>query len=260
MTSAHLNLFTLVLKDRKENKEMKRLLAVWLTALLYVMVIAAAYPSAGMALLETKTLQPSKDNTLIESETGSLSSGKGPTIFVGRTGQAEGSIRRGLIAFDFASAIPAHSRITSVKLTLNLTLSAGGGQPARVTLHRLLKDWGEGESTAMGGRGAQAAKGDASWIYSVYDTEKWAHAGGDYITKSSGVQTVSDVGTYTWGSTPQMVADVQSWVDKRKGNFGWLLVGDEIRGATAKVFHSRDSSDEQARPKLIVTFAPGRKK
>ena len=68
-------------------------------------------------LLATVDLSPSKDNTLIEVPTGAsqfLSDGAGQDFFVGRTKQPSGqAIRRGLIAFDVASGIPAANYIGS---------------------------------------------------------------------------------------------------------------------------------------------------
>ena len=241
---------------------MNRVFVALLVLLLYVSITDT--PSSLLTVAsgeETKVLQASRDNTLIESPKGELSAGMSPTFFVGRTGQAAGSIRRGLIAFDIASAIPAGAKITSVKLTLNMKLGAGGGRPVQVSLHRLLADWGEGKSSA-GGRGAPASEGDATWIHTFYPKNLWATPGGDYVADESAAQAVAGVGAYTWGTTPQMVADVQGWLDVPKKSFGWLLLGDETQGATAKVFESLQSEDAEARPKLTVTFTPptGRKK
>jgi hypothetical protein len=236
---------------------MNRIFVALLVLLLYVSITASpSYPWTVASGEETKVLQASKDNTLIESPTGELSGGMSPTFFVGRTGQAVGGTRRGLIAFDIAGAIPAGSKIASVKLTLSMSLSAGGGRPAQLSLHRVLADWGEGNSNGAGGRGAPAAEGDATWIHTFRPKSLWSHPGGDYAASESAAQTVADVETYNWGSTPQMVADVQDWLDSPKKNFGWILLGDETRGATAKVFQSRQSEDVEARPKLTVTFTP----
>lgn len=242
---------------------MNRVFVALLVLLLYVSITAT--PSSlltAASVEETKVLQASKDNTLIESPKGELSAGLSPALFVGRTGQAVGSIRRGLIAFNIANAIPPGARITSVKLTLSMKLSAGGGRPAQVSLHRVATDWGEGKSNAAGGRGAPSAEGDATWIHTFYPKSMWTKPGGDYATKESAAQAVAGIGAYTWGTTPQMVADVQGWLDSPKTNFGWLLLGDETQGATAKVLQSRQSGDAQARPTLTVTFTPptGRRK
>ena len=235
---------------------MKHILAALTVAFLYLLPITALPQPQAASGEQTKVLQASKDNTLIESAKGELSSGSGPTMFVGRTGQSEASIRRGLLAFDIAGAIPAGSKITSVKLTLNLKMSAGGGRPAQVTLYRVLSDWGEGSASSEGGRGAPAVEGDTTWIHTFYPKSLWSHPGGDYATEASAVQTVSKMGVYTWDSTPQMVADVQAWLETPTKNFGWLLHGDEKEGATAKVFQTRQSDEEAGRPQLTVTFTP----
>ena len=66
----------------------------------------------------------SKDNTLYQSATGSLSDGKGPHFYVGRTNQGAGvSLRRGLIAFD-VSAIPTNAIVTTARLTSYLLCDA----------------------------------------------------------------------------------------------------------------------------------------
>ncbi|HEY0547106.1 MAG TPA: DNRLRE domain-containing protein [Pyrinomonadaceae bacterium] len=247
---------------------MRRLLVLSLCLSLCFSVTATGLKVAPVK--QQKVVQASKDNTIIESPNGDLSSGKGATIFVGRTGQAENSIRRGLIAFDISKAIPAGSKILSVKLTMTATKGAGanrsgagGGQSAnrQVTLHRLTSDWGEGASSSEGGRGAPASAGDATWLHSFYPDKLWSQPGGDFVSDESASQTAAAAGVYTFGSTPQMVSDVQGWLDAPKTNYGWLLRGDETEGATAIVFQSRESATQKARPQLTVTYtAPVRKR
>jgi hypothetical protein len=234
---------------------MKRLLTCLLIALLG-WTITATPAQRKAAAEQTKQIQPSKDTTLIESAKGLLGNSEGETIFVGRTGQPQESRRRGLIAFDLAGAIPARSRITSVTLTMTLQMSAGGDQPRTVNLYRVSRFWKEGTSVAQGGRGAEAVAGDATWIHSVYPTSRWSRPGGDYLKASSAKTDVGGPGVYTWNSTPRLVADVQSWVNAPKNNFGWILIGDESQAATAKVFHSSEATDETVRPQLSVTFTP----
>ncbi|MCM3870656.1 MAG: DNRLRE domain-containing protein [Pyrinomonadaceae bacterium] len=233
---------------------MKSLPIFFLVALLGVTIIAAPVQSET-TVVQTAEFQPLRDATLIESTTGDLASSTAETIFVGRTGQAENGKRRGLIAFDLA-AIPARSRILSVTLTMTVQISAGGPQPTPISLYRVLSSWGEGSSASQGGRGVQAQPGDPTWIYSVSPTHCWSRPGGDYERVVSGQEQVGGPGAYTWKSTPGLVTDVQSWLNSPKDNFGWILVGDESRPVTAKVFKSRESTDEAARPKLTVTFRP----
>ena len=217
-------------------------------ALLLFMAIAIS----GVAAQETQILPASRDNTLIENPTGELSNAIGPSFFVGRTNQASNGIRRGLIAFDIAKAIPSGSQVTEVTLTLNLERAPGGEES--IELHRVLADWGEGSSSTKGGRGAPATPGDATWIHTFYDKDLWSQPGGDFSADISAAAIVGAEGSYVWGSTPEMVQDVQEWLDLPENNFGWLLLGNETASGTAKVFASRHSKDLSVQPQLTVSF------
>jgi hypothetical protein len=228
-----------------EERKMRRAALVALT-----FAVGATIPFAAA---DEVTLAPSKDNTLYESSTGALSNGSGAHFFAGVTAFLE--LRRGLMAFD-VSAIPSGSTIDSVELTLHMSMTIA--EPVPVTLHRTLADWGEGGSVAPGqqGAGGPAAPGDATWLHTFHDTQFWANPGGDFAAMVSSAQTVADDGFYTWPSTPELVADVQSWVDGPAGNFGWTLVGDESSGGTAKRFDTRDHVNPALRPSLRVQFTP----
>ena len=199
-------------------------------------------------------LGPSKDNTLYESESGSLSNGSGSHFFVGNTGN--GSTRRAVIAFDIAGSIPPGSTIESVTLTLSMSRTTSGSEP--VELHKLLADWGEGTSTASAneGGGTSARSGDATWVHRMFDTATWQTPGGDFAPAVSASTAVAFIDNYAWRSTAQMVADVQGWVDDPSSNFGWLLQGNETRTRTSKRFDSRENSTEANRPVLTVQFTP----
>jgi hypothetical protein len=233
---------------------MKRLIIFALLVLLS-WTITDTPAQRKIAAEETKQLQASRDATLIESPKGVLGNSKGETIFAGRTGQPEGSKRRGLIAFDL-TGIPPRSRIVSVTLTMTVQISANGDQPSTINLYRVLKAWKEGTSVSQGGRGTDSTQGDPTWIHSVYPTQRWARPGGDYLNVSSAEAEVRGVGSYTWNSTPRLVADVQSWINSPRRNFGWILIGEESKAPTAKVFRSRESTEEATRPQLTVTFRP----
>jgi hypothetical protein len=194
-----------------------------------------------------------RDNTLIENPSGARSNGAGPAVFAGRTGQSSNSIRRALLVFDLAAAIPAGARIESAVLELELTPS--NDEPAAASLHRVLGDWGEGTSSSGGGSGARATLDDATWIHAFFDSDFWASPGGDFDESASAQIEVGSAGTYQWGSTPEMVADVQSWLDDPRGNHGWILIGEEEAAFTAKRFASRESPDPPSRPRLVVEFS-----
>jgi subtilisin-like proprotein convertase family protein len=216
-----------------------------------------------LELLETRvvptsiTLNPIKDNTLIQNTAGNLSDGAGPDFFVGLTNAD--SIRRGVIAFDIAGKIPAGATINSVSLKLNMDKT--DGPTDTIELHKLTADWGEGTSNSNsrggGGAGAPATTNDATWLYRFYNTLKWTNPGGDFSATVSGSTSVGDPGTYTWSSTPQMMADVQGWLNTPSSNIGWLLLGDETFVKSAKRFNSRENPTASHRPALTIDYTVG---
>jgi hypothetical protein len=215
---------------------------------------------ASSVLAATATIAPLKDTTLYESLTGSLGNGKGDYLFSGTTNALE--VRRGLISFDVAGAVPAGATIVGVELRLHVSKAQTSGTP--ISLHRVTADWGEGASNASGeeGGGGAAATGDATWIHRFSAATLWANAGGDFVGSASATRIVDapvfdDNDFYTWGSTPQMVADVQGWLNNPNANFGWLLRGEESEGATAKRFDSRENPVAAHRPSLMLCYTTG---
>ena len=200
------------------------------------------------------TLTPTKDNTLYQDTTGSLSNGAGMHLFVGATNQ--GRARRAVIAFDIASNLPAGARIQSVRLTLNMSRSLAG--PQTVQLRRLLAGWGQGTSNAgvNEGGGAPATSGDATWLHRSHDTQLWETPGGDIAGTISASVTVAGLGSYTWESTSQMVTDVQGRLTGPANNFGWLLLGNEAQSQTAKRFDSLENPTPANRPMLVIEYFP----
>ena len=206
-------------------------------------------------LADVVVLTPSRDNTMFSNGN---SNGLGNAIFSGRTGGFGGfNIQRGLLAFSVADSLGAGSTIISARLEMVLIqTSVKGGQESHA-LHRLSADWGEGTSIAGGGTGAPPTAGDATWTHTFYPDQFWLVSGGDFSTTISASQTVGTaLGSYTWGSTPQMVADVQAWLDNPLSAFGWVLIGNEVDANTAKKFASRDAGDAAVHPMLVIEFAP----
>jgi hypothetical protein len=215
--------------------------------------LVTALPVAAGELI----LIPARDNTLYEIRQEKpegdtwRSNGAGDFFFAGMT-NFTGEARRGLVAFDVASAIPPGSVVTEVTLTLELSRTISG--PLPVGLHRVTSDWGEGTSDAPGeeGIGAPATDGDATWIHTFFPDSLWSSPGGDFSPTPSATQSVGGVGSYTWGSTPEMVADVQTWLDDPSTDFGWLVMGDEQTVASAKRFNTRENGDSP--PQLAITY------
>ena len=221
----------------------------------FIPVLLAVFLLSGLAPATQVTLQPIKDNTLYQSATGSTSNGAGEYLFVGKTGG--GSVRRGLLAFGVAGNVPPGATINSVSLTLHMSRTVALNQT--VSLHRVLAEWGEGTSNAGAneGGGAPATTGDATWLHRFYNTSFWTTQGGDFAATASASVSVGGIASYTWNSTPQLVADVQLWLDSGSQNFGWLVRGNESASSTAKRFDSSESLSATFRPALTINFSGG---
>ncbi len=210
---------------------------------------------AGQAGAVTITLEASQDNTLYDNSEGALSNGAGNHFFAGRNGASGGQITmRGLVMFDVASRIPPGAIINSVALGLNV--STPMLQTGMVTLHPVLAPWGEGLSDAAMGEagGAPSATGDATWIHTHFDTIRWGTPGGDFIPAPSASFTVAANGPQVIESTPELVADVQSWLDDPGSNNGWLLRRSDEAMLGIR-FDSRTHSMEARRPLLTIDFS-----
>lgn len=218
--------------------------------------VSLLFACSASSLAQQATLQPSKDNTLYETLDGSTSNGAGEYLFAGRVGPVGGgAIRRALLKFDIAGSVPAGATVTSAVLTLNMSKSLLG--TTTVELRKVSADWGEGTSEAglTEGSGGASSTNDATWMHRFYNTSVWTVPGGDFVTTASASVSVAGAARYSWGSTAQMVADVQAWLDTPSSNFGWIVSGDESATSTAKRFDSRQNATFANRPSLQVTYA-----
>jgi hypothetical protein len=213
----------------------------------------AILASATAAGAETISIGALKDNTIYDS-TSALSNGAGEFIHTGIT--KEGVLRRGLIAFDIAGALPANAVITNVTLSMNMSQANDVTIVTPSALHRLLSNWGEGASNASGGEGggAPAATGDATWQSAFHPDTPWTTAGGDFVPAASATIDVSGIGIYQWTS-PEMVADAQDWLTDPSNNFGWLIsTGNGVDLGTGKRFDSRTNPVAALQPALAIDY------
>lgn len=196
----------------------------------------------------------SKDNTLFGPFNTSFSNGAGPSVFAGAT--RDFGARRALLQFVLTDSVPPNVQIDSVRVRLHLNRTTSGAFTH--TLHKLLQDWGEEGSISLGGAGALAFAGDATWSHAFFDSVAWNTPGGDFASAASAAAVVDSLPhDYFWGSTPALVADVQAWADDPAANFGWILIGDETgAGASAKRFDARESVSPELRPELIIDYSP----
>lgn len=178
-------------------------------------------------------------------------------------------LRRSLIRFDIAAVIPAGARIVQAALTLNLSKAPSGPVfPLDIHLHRLLAPWGEGASDAIGpeGQGIRPEQNDATWhqrFYGPDNAQLWqdenniVQPGGYFESVISATATVgSMLGPVIWACTPQLLADVQLWLDEPADNHGWIISAGDNPPVGARRFDSRESLTPELWPQLQIVYLP----
>ena len=216
--------------------------------------------TGGGGFSATITINPSRDGTLadgVDPETADdyrdNSSGACEYLFSGTTN--DGFARRAIVEFDIAGSLPAGSSINSATLTLAINRS-GDNQDATMTLHPVVREWGEGTATCGprgGGQGEPAGAGDATWLDAEFGTVPWTTSGGDFGPASATAAVGSGNGNLGVWSGGAMAADVQSWLDAPASSSGWIVIGDETRSPTSRRFSSREGS---VPPTLLIEFDP----
>jgi hypothetical protein len=215
---------------------------------------------ADLAIVSSSTvlpvvLEPERDATIYEDGNGTNANGSGSYLFTGRSESRNDSAeRRALLAFQITEAIPEGSTITSVSLDLTMSRTNSGGQT--VGLHRLLENWSEGPSDPPGqeGSGTTAEAGDVTWMHREFPDTLWTTSGASFAQLASATMQVVDEGDYSYSSTPELVADVQGWLDDPSSNHGWVLVVDSPPSGSAKRFDSRENSAASSRPQLTIEY------
>src|SRR5258706_4854087 len=185
-----------------------------------VFVFALVVPHWTRA--EVITLNPSADTAIFQKfPTNNL--GTYTDMPIGTT--RDGNRGRGLIKFDL-SQIPQNAVINSVSLQFQVVNEPASAVSSTFALHRMLRSWNEG----VGGTqlGTLAVTNDTTWSARIYPDTPWgalgAASGVDYSAATNGETFVVGIGTYTFQSTPTMVADVQFWLTNNNSNFGWMLM------------------------------------
>jgi hypothetical protein len=236
----------------------------------FVPFLALVFFGAASARADVISFGASRDTTIFQNNV-SNADGGGPAFFAGTNGTT--SPRRALIGFSL-SGIPTGATITNVQLTLTVGQiggagSGGGTSTESIGLFAITRPWGEGtaESSATSisgtGQGAAAGAGDATWNQSAFSVTSWTNAGGDFVGSASASLTLTNATpgmSFTCLTTPQLVSDVQGWLNNPSTNNGWELINaDEHDATTLDAFYSREgmnvagvTSDEL--PSLLVTF------
>jgi len=218
-------------------------------------VFWAVFPAPAQSLV----LNPVAD-TFISEEYPNSNFGAMGYVNVGTTETF--SAHRALYKFDVAGAVPAGSTIVSARLILEVTrIPSNGYDVSDVGLHRMLRDWGEGDNNATTPRNAAAADlNEANWHSRFAGTSStWGVSGGqaglDYLTQASAVEPIFGVDGYTFDSTTALIADVQHWLNSPGANFGWMAISQqEDLQFTARRFGSSEASPTYNVPQLLVDF------
>lgn len=230
----------------------------------WVFIATPAWPA-------TTSIVASKDNSIFQSAVNN-SAGGAAGIFSGAN--ANGSPRRGLIAFDVAGNVPQGAIIIELQLTMYLG-NAGSALPQSIGLHRLTADWGEGtagsSSPTVGGsgNGSAASPGDATWNQRFFGSTNWTSAGatGDFASVASTTTIVGNAldTPYHWFQSTAMRDDVQGWLDNPGSNFGWAVINsNETTSGSVRAFYSRSATQNSTggtlnpdfRPMLTITYIP----
>lgn len=209
-------------------------------------------------LADTIVLQPSADTTLINVAPDN-NLGAAEFFNAGTTGG--GYKNRALLFYDLSSALPPGAIITSAQLSLSIVRQPNSGlQHSLFSLRRVFQPWGEGSQTygeGGPGLGSPALAGEATWNHRFAGGATWSQPGGaegvDYSAVLSSTEQVGTIGDdIIFESSPELVADLQAWLNGSAPNFGWMLrTESEAMVKTARSFASRESGFG---PELTVNF------
>ena len=125
---------------------------------------------ANVALAGSITINPTKDNTLIEETSPSSQRNALGDIFVGQANQDGAgaattiSIRRGLVAFDIKDSVPPGATITGVSLSIMDVMGLNGTRPLSCTRHYRTGGRGPRCSTAAWHHGHQQRRDLAVYV------------------------------------------------------------------------------------------------
>jgi hypothetical protein len=201
------------------------------------------------------TLQPVADTCLFSLEPDNNMGAEGRLILGAISDRHPGEKGRVLVRFDL-SPVPASATITAAHFTLQVLKENFSAVDSRVGMHRMLKAWAEGQQ--MGSNGSPAEDGESTWSDRLKGSEAWGAGGGkagtDFEADASSTVTFHNSESYTWPSTPALVADLQGWLTQPGSNFGWMLMSqDEESSFTSRRVASREV--DELGPQLVVEYS-----
>ncbi len=216
------------------------------------LAVLGAVFCTGVGAQEIK-VPVSADTSLFANNPGN-NLGASDSLAVGATGK--GLPARGLVRVDLAGKVPEGSTVLAARLELSVVRVPPGDEASGLLVHRMLKDWTEGNGTGTLGRPAVA--GEATWAHQRHPDGGWAAPGGvpgqEFVAAPSGGTTMNALGRYLIEG-PGLVADVQAWLADPLSNRGWMLVSDkEATKLTARRIGSKESVNPADAPVLVLTL------
>jgi hypothetical protein len=201
-------------------------------------VLLSAWLALTPALFAaTATFFPVADTTISPNDE-ALATGSTDTMIAGHLPMPDVPARA-LLRFDLTS-LPPGAVVTSATVEVTASVVANALFAHTHLLHRISQDWTEA---------------GAGWAETGVGGGGWENSGGDFDPASDASVPVSGTGTYSFSSTPALVATVQAWAANAGTNFGWVLrsaVEDEEGTRTGRRFFTREATAN--RPKLVVGY------
>jgi len=197
---------------------------------------------AGTARADSLILNPAGDASISEKNL-NTPMGYESTLEAGTTGPSAGyKSSRALLRFNPTNSVPTNAIVTSAALILTLTQDPPTQTNLWFDLRMLLRAWSESVVT---------------WTNRLSPAAPWSVPGGaapaDYASTVTQSNLIRGVGSYTFASNSNMVADVQSWVSNPDSNFGWILICQQ-QGLSQRERKFGSREDAANAPSLVVQY------
>ena len=226
-----------------------RVVAMSRRVILAAVLVHIACLTLTECVAATGNFIPAADTSLLEV---SPSNNLGGYFGMNSGTTQNGPRTRALLRFDLSS-LPTNTVVQSATLTVHVTQQPIDGYDfTAFGLHRMFRPWGEGDKipVTQPGQGVPATAGEATWLHAFYPTNQWTEPGGqpgtDYSSIESSFEIIYDVAgsPYIFPSTPELVDDVQAWINKPATNHGWMFrCADELPRFTARRFGTREDAN-----------------
>lgn len=226
-----------------------RVVAMSRRVILAAVLVHIACLTLTECVAATGNFIPAADTSLLEV---SPSNNLGGYFGMNSGTTQNGPRTRALLRFDLSS-LPTNTVVQSATLTVHVTQQPIDGYDfTAFGLHRMFRPWGEGDKipVTQPGQGVPATAGEATWLHAIYPTNQWTEPGGqpgtDYSSIESSFEIIYDVAgsPYIFPSTPELVDDVQAWINKPATNHGWMFrCADELPRFTARRFGTREDAN-----------------